>query len=245
VALFSFPLLLLVNSACGPSSQELAPTIIAQTDTARQLSTAVVAQALSIVLTDMAPPKTPTSTLTPTLRPTATPSPNPWAEVIAEAGFLWSGPGAPFEIIVNANQGDQFEAIGWSLDGEWLVVLLESGEPAWIAAEQIQIGEQAAGLPVITPPPRPTPLPMFALTVVTERGDVKLTIHSTGKTYQLSEHNVHRLTIPGGWQTLTYSWSLDERANCTTTIYIDHDIQWRPPPSALQFCASLPGGKNV
>jgi hypothetical protein len=236
-------------AACGPSAEELAPTIVAQTAAANQTATAAVGGALSAALTELAPTltatATPTPSFTPSLRPTATATPNPLAEVVVELGSIWSGPGDAYKIILNANQGDQLEAAGWSADGEWLVVLLDDGEMGCISADEIQIGEQGGGLPTVLPPPTATPAPRFSFTIAPEFGVVQLTVLSTGASYKTSSTTPITFTIEGGWQTLTYTWNMEGGVSCRTTMLIDRDIHWAPPRDAALFCGSLPGGTNV
>jgi hypothetical protein len=115
----------------------------------------------------------------------------------------------------------------------------------WIPAEQIQIGAEGDGLPVIPPPPTATPAPRFNFTIAPEFGVVELTVVSTGATYKTSSTTPITFTIEGGWQTLTYTWNMEGGVSCRTTMLIDRDILWAPPRDAALFCGSLPGGTNV
>jgi hypothetical protein len=234
-------LAMLIMTACGFSTQELAATIVARTETARQLSTVAVGQAFASALTELASTGTATSTATPTLIPTSTSDPNLRAAVTAEVAFIWSGPGEPFHVILNAKRGDQFRPTGWSEDGQWLLVLLENGDTGWIAASQMEIGEQGASLPVLPPPPEPTAAALFTFTVFSAKGSIELTVHTTGQVFRFRQGQTHEFQIEGGWQTFTYTSTIG--VNCVATFFIDHDIHFRPDGEL--FCESLPGGIEI
>jgi hypothetical protein len=71
ILFLSVPILLI--SACGPSAEELAPTILTITQSANQTATAAVGQALADVITMTAAAITPSATVTPTPTTSLTP----------------------------------------------------------------------------------------------------------------------------------------------------------------------------
>jgi uncharacterized protein YraI len=116
---------------------------------------------------------TPTPTSTPSATATATPAPIGFVIVLGESVNLRAGPGTGFEIVGNANNGDDLPVYAECQDGSWL--RLDWQEQVWIAATLVQIPEEIAGLPTAptftptstptaTPTPSRTPTPNYTAT---------------------------------------------------------------------------------
>ncbi len=111
---------------------------------------------------------TPTVTPSPTPRPaTSTPIESIAAEPAATPFVVIKpaklngrrGPGAEYERVGEAKQGDELFVLGRTADGGWLQVCCLSNQPVWISADQVESKgamEQAA---ILTPPPVPPPTP--------------------------------------------------------------------------------------
>jgi hypothetical protein len=160
-----FLLGLLLISACGPSAEEAAATMAAETVQAGREQTQIVEQAIqeTVAAAEAANTQTPTFTLTLTPEPTFTETPIPsptvvsTVEVTSETATVWEGPGIAFPILMTANKGDTFEVYGRSADGSWLVILVdEAGTKGWISISDIKIEGDIGGLLVMESPPTPT-----------------------------------------------------------------------------------------
>ncbi|MBC8262995.1 MAG: DUF853 family protein [Anaerolineales bacterium] len=116
------------------------------------------------------PSRTPTSTVTPTTTrthtPTSTPSPSSDSMitgaslgVVTATANLRSGPGTVYEIIDQADEGQELEIHGRTSDGQWLQVR-QAGDLAlvWIFGEFVELDTLVEDLPVILRIPS-TPLP--------------------------------------------------------------------------------------
>ena len=82
-----------------------------------------------------------------------------FAIVATDEGSLYSGPGTVFDIVSSITEGDSFQVVGRNEAGDWLVVLTEEGDEAWLAAEwaeDLDISEMTAVAAPATPTPAPT-----------------------------------------------------------------------------------------
>lgn len=85
-----------------------------------------------------------------------------FAVVNADGGSLYSGPGTMYDEVGEVVAGDAFEVVGRNEDGDWLVVLTEEGEEAWLAAELVDEVD-VAGVTAVAAPATPTPAPTSAV----------------------------------------------------------------------------------
>jgi heat shock protein HslJ/uncharacterized protein YraI len=133
-------------------------------------------------------------TVVPT-RVVPTPEPGrPTGVVIAPAGVnVRTGPGTEYDVILLAPLGAQGEIIGSSPDRTWWVVRVPGApnDQGWVAAEYVR-ADNAGGVPVVQPPPIPTPV-ATRTPVPTAAPDVSFT--------------ASRTTINAG-ETATLSWSV-------------------------------------
>jgi uncharacterized protein YgiM (DUF1202 family) len=113
---------------------------------------------------------TPTPSPTPTLRPaTATPiergtvsaagQPTPFVVVKPANLSGRRGPSAEYAKIGQANQGEQLFILGRTADSAWYLVCCLANQPVWVAADQVEVRNEARNAPVLTPPPTAIPVP--------------------------------------------------------------------------------------
>ncbi len=113
---------------------------------------------------------TPTPSPTPTLRPpTATPierggasvagQPTPFVVVKPANLNGRRGPGTDYERIGQAKQGEQLFILGRTADNAWYQVCCLANQPVWVAADQVDVQNEAKNAPVLTPPPTAIPVP--------------------------------------------------------------------------------------
>ena len=230
----------LVLVACGPSAEELAPTLLAQTVAARETQTAAVGQALAAALTENAPSPTitftPTESSTPTETATSTPTPNPLAVVVDASASVRSGPAiGGFDILVNAPQGTEIEIIGRNEAGDWLNVLLPDGEIGWMLARQVELTVEIEAIPVMI---TPTSAPDFILTIINNlSADFQIRIIELGNRHYVRPGESLVITLKPGTYTLTYRYGSD---NCADVVFtINQNITFAPS-SPETFCASFP-----
>ena len=124
------------------------------------------------VVAAITPSATPTATpgATSTSTPTATPSPTPTTtpgtapptlpRVSVAIANVRAGPGANFPIVGKQLADTALALVGKTAAGDWLAITTSANQPGWIAAELV--AGAASDLPVLTPPPTPTPLPPTA-----------------------------------------------------------------------------------
>lgn len=111
--------------------------------------------------TSIPPSLTPTetATLTPTDDPTSTPiseSPipaetteeGPIAVVNVSSANLRSGPGTEYDIVGNANQGDELPIIAQAYNSTWYNIRQGEGDTAWIAASIVDVQPDGAQIEV-------------------------------------------------------------------------------------------------
>lgn len=91
--------------------------------------------------------------------PAATPTPQGVVATITRAiQNVRSGPGLSYDVIGQLNQGEQVQIIGANLDFSWLVIQFR-GQQGWISRAILEVFGNLNSLPIIQPPPTPTPLP--------------------------------------------------------------------------------------
>jgi uncharacterized protein YgiM (DUF1202 family) len=227
----------LLLAACGPSAEERAPTIVAQTAAANQAATAAVGQALAIALTENAPPPsetpTPTITLTPTETPTPTNTPNPVAEVIEETATIREGPGQNYSIIETVEIGTELEIIGRSEDGDWLAVFVSEEQNGWVLARSVSHTINLENLVVLVSPP--TPNAKITITIVNNL-DVKISffIIEENINVKVPSGEIRVITLAPG--TYYVGYSLATQVSCGRALHtFVADIYWAPQ-SPQNFC---------
>ncbi len=145
------------------SSGTAAPTQSATPAATRQPTytpTSSITPSATPTATPVATP-TPTATATATASPTPTPTPTALPHVGVAVANVRAGPGANYPVLAKQAAGAPLVVVGKTAAGDWLAIQTPDKEPGWIAAELVA-GGVAADLPVLTPPPSPTPLPPTA-----------------------------------------------------------------------------------
>jgi hypothetical protein len=140
--------------------------IVASTAAAQTAFANVVAATLSAMVTN-----TPEFTFTPSLTPTPsyTPTPTftftpavPLVSVSVQTNCR-SGPGTAYDVLGIVNVGQTAEVVGRSASSDNWIIKLPSN-PAitcWLWGFYAAVVGDTSGLPVITPPPTPTPVASF------------------------------------------------------------------------------------
>ncbi len=113
---------------------------------------------------------TPTPSPTPTARPaTVTPiersaasaanQPTPFVVVKPANLNGRRGPGTNYDRVGQAKQGAQLFILGRTADNAWYQVCCLANQPVWVAADQVDVKNEAKNAPVLTPPPTAIPVP--------------------------------------------------------------------------------------
>lgn len=86
--------------------------------------------------------------------------------VTAEDASLRSGPGAVYGRIADIEPDTVLQVIGRDERGDWLLVLTDEDEKAWLAVAQVDVGEmEVAAVTAVSAPATPTPAPTTAAAV--------------------------------------------------------------------------------
>lgn len=105
----------------------------------------------------------PTLTLTPSLTAippsatlTFTPSPTPpvlGSVVSAQDVNIREGPDVNFPALIALRPGTELQILGFSEDGRWLNIRMDTGDEGWISAALVRIQPTLTPIPSLTPPP--------------------------------------------------------------------------------------------
>ncbi len=123
----------------------------------------VVAQYLGSQRLTEVPPiaivPTPTSGVPTLVVPTATATPQGVVITITNSvQNVRSGPGLQYPVIGQLQRGDQEVVIGASADNTWVVINFR-GQQGWLATYLLDVFGDLNTVPIVQPPPTPTPLP--------------------------------------------------------------------------------------
>jgi hypothetical protein len=155
----------------GPSAEDLARTMVAQTEAARPEAEAAAPSPTET----SAPPPTATQTQPPedTPEPTRTHTPEPETpsvQVSVDTNCR-SGPGKIYDYIGALLVGETAEVVGQSLDGQyWIIKNPDQPGECWLWANYAATTGPVAALPKYTPPPTPTPSFVWAGTWTSYNG---------------------------------------------------------------------------
>lgn len=69
------------------------------------------------------------------------------------------GPATAFERIGQAKKGDELLILARTADGAWFQVCCMANQPVWVSADLVLAKGPVDTVPVVTPPPTPTPVP--------------------------------------------------------------------------------------
>ncbi len=111
------------------------------------------------------PTVTPTASSTPTPPPTATPT--PFVTIRTGQISLRTGPGVNYPLVAQLGPGIPITLIGRNEASTWYQVCCVNGQSVWVAAQHVDIGNNPAGVSVVSvdPPPTPTETPTATPTV--------------------------------------------------------------------------------
>jgi hypothetical protein len=129
------------------------PPAQAPPTTAVPIAPATISPSPTVTMTPT--PEPPTLTLTPTWTPT--PTLGPAAAVARQNAHCRFGPGTMYEDVGFLLEGEQALILGRNGERTWWYVELPDGRHCWIAASVVDALGDLEPLPVVKPPPSPTP----------------------------------------------------------------------------------------
>ena len=138
-------------------------TQVAQVVASTQAAQTALANGVAASLTAM-PTNTPQFTFTPSLTPTLTFTLTPATPMVGVSvnTNCRSGPGDPYAILGVLIVGQSAEVVGRSpLNDNWIIKLPPNGTTCWLWTQYATVTGNTAGLPVVNPPPTPTPAASF------------------------------------------------------------------------------------
>ncbi len=139
----------------GTDAEDLAQTMVAQTDAARSAQAPIPTDTIAAepTLTQTQPPKAtpePTLTLTPTLQ-------KPMVSVSVDTNCR-TGPGKIYDYVGALLVGEEAEVIGQAMDGlYWIIKNPDQPGECWLWDNYASVTGATEDLPKYTPPPTPTP----------------------------------------------------------------------------------------
>jgi hypothetical protein len=151
--------------ATNPPAAVPLNTQVAQLVASTQTAQAALATGLAASLTAL-PTNTPQFTFTPSLTPTLTFTFTPTVPMVSVSvnTYCRIGPGDPYTILGVLNVGQTAEVVGRSpLNDNWIIKLTSAGPTCWLWAQYATVTGNTTGLPVVNPPPSPTPPGSFAV----------------------------------------------------------------------------------
>ena len=166
-------------------------TVPIDTQVAQMVAATLAAQTVlanSLASPTSMPTDTPQFTFTPSLTPTFTytsTSTIPMVSVSVNTNCR-SGPGDPYSILGVLVVGQTAEVVGHSpLNDNWIVKLPGSAVTCWLWAQYATVTGNTAGLPVVNPPPTPTPTGSFNVVYISTQTcsgsyGIKFQITNTG-----------------------------------------------------------------
>ena len=176
------PILLSVTVLLIVSLAGVVPSVAAPTQDLNALGTMVMATMVSgatqtaqavipVEMVDTSTPLPPTSTELPTLTPTATLSPTPVFTAtpvipqisVSVATNFRVGPGKVYDRVGALLVGQVAEVVGQNQVGNYWYIRNPSRSDGfcWLWGEYATVTGNLAALPILTPPPTPTPMPAF------------------------------------------------------------------------------------
>jgi uncharacterized protein YgiM (DUF1202 family) len=132
----------------------VAATQAAQTELANQATASMAAMESN----------TPQFTFTPSLTPTLTFTFTPTVPMVtvSVATNCRSGPGDPYSILGVLAVGQSAQVVGQNTQmGYWIIQLPTSGATCWLWNQYATVSGDTSGLPLVNPPPTPTPAASF------------------------------------------------------------------------------------
>jgi len=151
-------------NATNPPGAVPVNTQVAQLVAETQAAQTAVANAMAASLTAM-PTNTPQFTFTPSLTPTLTYTFTPTVPTVSVSTNTncRTGPGEPYAILGVLMVGQTAEVVGRSAVNDWIIKLTPAGPTCWLSNLYATVTGNTAGLPIINPPPTPTPPGSFTV----------------------------------------------------------------------------------
>lgn len=151
--------------ATNPPAAVPLDTQVAQMVASTQAAQTAIANSAAASLAAM-PTNTPEFTFTPSLTPTLTFTFTPTVPTVTVSvnTNCRSGPGDPYAILGVLTVGQTAEVVGRSpLNDNWIIKLTSTGPTCWLWSQYATVSGNTAGLPVVNPPPTPTPSGSFTV----------------------------------------------------------------------------------
>lgn len=104
-------------------------------------------------------PPTPTATFTPTPSETPTPTLSPTPFIVLDTGFtaLRTGPGVEYPLVAQLGPGIPISIVGRNTEGTWFQLCCVNGEPVWVAASSVRIGNDPVSVALVLAQAAPSP----------------------------------------------------------------------------------------
>jgi hypothetical protein len=138
-------------------------TQVAQMVASTQAAQTALANAVAASLTAL-PTNTPQFTFTPSLTPTMTFTFTPSVAMVTVSAntYCRTGPGDPYAILGVLSVGQSAEVVARSAQNDsWIIKLPPNNTTCWLWNQYATVTGNTAGLPVLNPPPTPTPAGSF------------------------------------------------------------------------------------
>jgi hypothetical protein len=252
-----FSSILGLTAACsgGTGSPAQDPTAVIETRVAELVAATAAAQ--QAVGTNVAATLTAMSLTSPAQTPPAAPSSEPAATItpfppmvsVAVQTNCRSGPGTSYEVLGMLNVGESAQVVGRSLNNDnWIIKLPSNpGVTCWLWGQYAALRGDAAGLPVIAPPPTPTPGTGFKFLYQTywDCLGTSLVVFSIQNTGSISWES-NQVTTTDLSDSLTQVAARDDfpsTFNCSSVSNADHSLAAGQMGSVISASiAGLPSG---
>ena len=152
-------------AATNPAAAVPLDTQVAQVVALTQAAQTALANNVAATLA-VAATNTPQFTFTPSLTPTMTFTLTPTIPMVSVSvnTNCRTGPGEPFAILGVLMVGQTAEVVGQnSVTGSWIIKLTPAGPTCWLSNAYASVTGNTGGLPVVNPPPTPTPAGSFTV----------------------------------------------------------------------------------
>lgn len=243
--------------ATNPPAAVPLDTQVAQLVASTEAAQTAIAYAAASTLTAL-DTETPQATFTPSLTPTLTFTSTPKVPMVSVSvnTNCRSGPGDSYPISGVLAVGQTAEVVGQSpVNDNWIIKLTPAGPICWLWEQYATVNGNTAGLPIITPPPSPTPATAFTVAYATTQTcpsgyGIKFLITNTGHTsWESNQVNATNLsthvtktstydTFPNysssNCSLLDSSLNLDPGETGTTSVF-----GFATNPSGVNFSATI------
>jgi uncharacterized protein YgiM (DUF1202 family) len=236
----------------NPTATVPLDTQVAQLVAATEAAQTAIAYSSASTLTALST-ETPQATFTPSLTPTLTFTLTPKAPMVSVSvdTNCRRGPGDSYSISGVLAVGQTAEVVGQSpANNNWIIKLTSAGPTCWIWAQYATVTGNTSGLPIVTPPPTPTPPAAFQVSYATTQicpsgFGLKFLITNTGHTsWESNQVNATNLSTH---VTKTSTYDTFPNYSSTNCSLLDSSLNLDPgetgTTSVFGFTTS-PSGKN-